>query len=259
MTSEPPSRQPWTSAGPARISVTRFADTPTPRASSSEEPPTGRAVVAMAPGAGLSALLAASGATVVEGFALGCPTVAEVVHAIRSTGAGEVVVLPNDAAAWAEAHAAAATARSEGLSVRVVPTRSVMQTLAALAVHDVGQPFAEDVVAMTASARSTRSGEIVVAEHEALTSAGICAPGQALGVIEGDVALIADEVADAAVELLDRMLAGGGELVTLLVGPDAPPELADRLTERITSTRPAVEVEAHLCGQVGHPLLVGVE
>lgn len=244
---------------PSQISVTRFADTPATRAPSSEVSPTGRAVVAMAHGAGLSALLAAAGATVVEGFELGNPTAGEVVHAIRSTGAGEVVVLPNDAAAWAEANAAAASARSEGLAVRVVPTRSVLQGLAALAVHDAGQPFAEDVVAMTASARSTRSGEIVVADHEALTSAGICAAGQALGVIEGDVALIADDVAGAAVELLDRMLAGGGELVTLLVGPDAPPGLADRLSERITSTRPAVEVEAHVCGQAGHPLLVGVE
>lgn len=244
---------------PSQISVTRFADLPPLRSASSGEQLTGRAVVALVHGAGISALLASGGATVVEGFGLTNPTAAEVLHAVRGTGAGEVIVLPNDPAAAPAAEAAATDARTEGRSVRVVPTRSMMQGLAALAVHDAEAPFDDVVVAMTATARSTRAGEVVVAEHDALTSAGICAQGQALGMIEGDVALIADDVATAAVDLLDRMLSGGGELVTLVLGADAPPGLAEWLTGQISATRPAVEVEVHDCGQVGHPLLVGVE
>ncbi|MEP6464218.1 MAG: DAK2 domain-containing protein [Frankiaceae bacterium] len=241
---------------PRQITVTRFADQVRPAVPAAAA---GRAVVALVHGAGLSPLLAAAGATVVEGFQLGWPSTAEVLHAIRGTGAGEVILLPNDASAAVEAEAAAARAREEGRTVRVVPTRSVMQGLAALSVHDPDMPFGDAVVAMTATARSTRSGEVMIAEHAALTSAGICAPGQALGLIEGDVALIADDVGTAAGKLLDRLLLGGGELVTVVIGADAPDGLADRLAAQVRAGWPAVEVELHDCGQVGHPLLVGVE
>lgn len=244
---------------PRQITVTRFADQQAPGAATPALPQTGRAVIAMVHGAGLSPLLAEAGAAVVEGFQLSSPTAAEVLHAIRGTGAREVIVLPNDPAAAADAEAAAASARAEGRSARVVPTRSVMQGLAALAVHDAGQPFAENLVAMTATARSTRYGEVMIADHAALTSAGVCAPGQALGLIDGDVALIADDVADAAGELVDRLLLGGGELLTLVSGADAPVGLAERLAARVRSHRPAVEIEIHDGGQPGHPLLVGVE
>lgn len=243
---------------PSQIVVTRFAD----QVGQSAGPTAalaGRAVIAMVHGGGLAPLLTAAGATVVEGFQLASPSTAEVLHAIRRTGAGEVILLPNDPSAEPDAQAAAAGARAEGRSARVVPTRSVMQGLAALAVHDDERPLAEDVLAMTATARSTRSGAVIIADHAALTSAGVCAEGQALGVIEGDVAVLGEDVLSAGREVLYRLLLGGGELVTLVVGADAPDGIADALTRHLRSRWPAVEVEVHDGGQPGHPLLVGVE
>jgi len=55
------------------------------------------------------------------------------------------------------------------------------------------------------------------------------------------------------------MLAGGGELVTLIAGEDAPEGLAATLEAHIAGSWPFVEVQCYEGGQPHYPLLVGVE
>ena len=57
--------------------------------------------------------------------------------------------------------------------------------------------------------------------------AGPCRAGDVLGLVEGDVVLIGEDLPAVAAELLDRMLGGGGELVTLVTGADAAADLGD--------------------------------
>jgi len=241
---------------PYRIKVTHFADQAGRRADAS----TGlRAVVAFAPGEGLALLARRCGAITVLAGPGNRPATRDVLEAIQSAHAQEVVVLPNDADAVPVAEAAAEFARSGGLRVAVIPTRASVQVLAALAVHDPARRYEDDVVAMTAAARATRTGGVTTAVRESLTSAGVCRPGDVLGLVDGDVALIGTDVAEVAQQLLDRMLAGGGELVTLLVGAGADAGLASRLERHLRQTRPDVEVGVHESGQPHYPLLVGVE
>ena len=56
-----------------------------------------------------------------------------------------------------------------------------------------------------------------------------------------------------------RLLGGGGELVSLVLGADAPDELATVLTDHLATAWPFVEVQVHSGGQPHYPLLVGVE
>jgi hypothetical protein len=216
---------------------------------------TGRAVVAVAPGAGLHELLGSSGAVAVDGG----PSTAELLAALRTAGAAEVVLLPNDPNTLAVASAAAAAARAEGFHVAVVPTRSAVQGLAALAVADAERPFEDDVAAMAEAAGSTRFGEVTTAVREAATMAGICRPGDVLGLLEGDVVLLGSDLEAVALALVDRMLAGGGELVTVVTGADAPGGAGERLRSTVEHTHPAVEVVLYDGGQPHYPLLLGVE
>ena len=245
---------------PFRITVTRFADQGADdRSTGQHGRRAGRAVVAVAPGEGLAALFRSAGALVVAGGASGGASTAELLDAVRAGAAAEVVLLPNDANMLAVAAAAAATARDEGCSVAVVPTRASVQGLAALAVADEARPFADDVAAMAEAAGSTRFGEVTLAVREAVTMAGICRPGDVLGLLEGDVVLIGDDVEAVARDLLQRMLAGGGELVTVVTGTDAARGAGERLTDWVEHGHPAVEVVVYEGGQPHYPLLLGVE
>ncbi|AEW96760.1 MULTISPECIES: DAK2 domain-containing protein [Streptomycetaceae] len=242
---------------PYRIRITHFGDQcRTGRRTAALEQ---RAVVAVADGDGLAALYAGAGATVVP-VPAGEPLASgDLAAAVRRAHAREVVLLPNDAELLHLAGVAAEQARADGLRVALIPTRSAVQGIAALAVHQPSRRFDEDVVAMTAAAGATRYAAVAVAERESWTMAGVCQAGDLLGLIDGDVVVIGDDLARTAVTVLDRMLAAGGEMVTLVPGAGAPPGLADHLTDHVREHHLAVDTVVHPGGQHTCPLVIGVE
>ncbi|MFI7352579.1 DAK2 domain-containing protein [Streptomyces avidinii] len=240
---------------PYRIRITHFGDER--RRARGERAQ--RAVVAVVPGEGLAGLCAEAGATTVLVRPGELPATAELLDAVRRAHAREVVLLPGGAELRAAAAAAAEQARAEGVRVAVIPTRSAVQGLAALAVHDPEGSFDEDVVAMTAAAGATRYGELAVAERQSFTSAGICQAGDVLGLIDGDVAVIGSGLTETAEAVLDRMLGSGGELVTLVLGPDVPDAVAERLEAYVQHGHLAVDTVTYRGGRYSAPLLIGVE
>nr|WP_303713928.1 DAK2 domain-containing protein [Kutzneria buriramensis]WKX12938.1 DAK2 domain-containing protein [Kutzneria buriramensis] len=246
---------------PYRIRITHFGlgDVHTTGA---ERPPrerAQRAVVAVVPGEGLAGLYGEEGATTVLARPGEPPASGELVEAVRRAHAREVVLLPNDADLRHTAAAAAEQARAEGIRVALIPTRSAVQGIAALAVHAPERRFDEDVVTMTSAAGATRYAEVVVAERQSWTMAGICQAGDVLGLIDGDVAVIGSDVTAAAETVLDRMLAAGGELVTLVLGDEAPESVADHLEARVRESYLAVDTVVYRGGRQGALLLIGVE
>lgn len=240
---------------PYRIRITHFgADRVPPHTE-----PVQRAVVVVVPGDGLRGLCKEAGATTVLARPGEPPASGELVDAIRRAHAREVVLLPNDAELRHTAAAAAEQARAEGVRVALIPTRAAVQGIAALAVHEPDRSFDEDVVAMTAAAGATRYAELAVAERQSWTMAGICQAGDILGLIDGDVAVIGEDVPQTARDVLDRMLAAGGELVTLILGEDVPDTLADALEEHVREGYLAVDTVVYRGGHQCAPLLIGVE
>ncbi|MFH7596686.1 DAK2 domain-containing protein [Streptomyces racemochromogenes] len=240
---------------PYRIRITHFGDERR-RASA---PRAQRAVVAVVQGEGLAALYGEAGASTVPARPGEPPAVADLLDAVRRAHAREVVLLPGSAELRAAAGAAAEQARADGVRVAVIPTRSAVQGLAALAVHDPQASFDEDVVTMTAAAGATRYGELAVAERQSFTSAGICQAGDVLGLIDGDVAVIGAGLPETAEAVLERMLGSGGELVTLVLGPEAPETLAARLEAYVQQAHLAVDTVTYSGGRHSAPLLIGVE
>ncbi|MEV5985060.1 DAK2 domain-containing protein [Streptomyces sp. NPDC052051] len=246
---------------PYRIRITHFAagDVHTGGAGRPPRERAQRAVVAVVPGEGLAALYEEAGATAVLARAGEPPASGELVAALRRAHAREVVLLPNDADLRHTAAAAAEQARAEGVRVALIPTRSAVQGIAALAVHEPERRFDEDVVAMTSAAGATRYAEVTIAERQAWTMAGICQAGDVLGLVDGDVAVIGSDITATAETVLDRMLAAGGEMVTLVLGDEAPASVAAHLEARVRETYLAVDTVVYDGGRQGPPLLIGVE
>jgi DAK2 domain fusion protein YloV len=243
---------------PHRIRVTHFAEQ-LEAARSRIAHRAGRRVVAVAAGDGLAALFESAGAVVVPGGPGRRPATGQLLEAITGCGATEVVVLPNDADTVRAAEIAARTAEQEhDVKVEVIPTHAQVQGLAAIAVHEPGRGFDADVREMTATARHVRHGAVTVAARQAITMAGPCEPGDALGVIAGDFALVGDDLETVATDVVERLLAGGGELVTVVSG-DGGDDLAERVATYVEEHHPAVDVVVHEGGQDRYPLLVSVE
>jgi dihydroxyacetone kinase-like predicted kinase len=236
---------------PHRISVTPLAPV---RPVAPE--PGARAIVAVVPSEPLGRLFAGEGVRVVVCGPDGA-TDGDILAEILASSAGEVVVLPNDVELTPIAARAADHARDAGHDVAVIPTRSPVQGLAAVAVSDPGRRFGDEVIAMAEAAAATRWAEVSLAEQEALTSAGRCQPGDVLVSAEGDVVVIGAELAATSCDLLDRMLSAGGELATVVVGADLA--LGDAVCAHLATRHPTVEVVRYDGCPDGVLLQIGVE
>src|SRR5690606_7879467 len=114
-------------------------------------------------------------------------------------------------------------------------------------------------VALPGGAGQTRGGHVVVADREGVTSAGLCGPGDVLGMIDGDVAVIGRTLEEVAALVVDRMLAAGGELVTLVTGSGAPGGLAPGVADHLRRSRPDADLVVYAGDHGGYPLIIVVE
>lgn len=243
---------------PSGIRITHLASAGALRLSGHDEL-LERAVVVVAHGPGIGRLLEDGGSTVVVAQPRQRPSTAELLEGIHRAGAREVVLLPSDKDTLQVAEAAAAEARDEGVHVAVIPSRSVVQSLAAVAVHDAARSFGDDVVAMTRAAGATRYGAVTIALREAMTSAGICHEGDVLGLANGDIVEIGSDVGEVAIRVVDRLCTGGSELVTLVEGSDCDDALRQVVGAHLRATYRSLDVESHWGGQPFWPLIIGVE
>ncbi|MFI5589031.1 DAK2 domain-containing protein [Amycolatopsis sp. NPDC051758] len=247
---------------PRRIRVEPLL-TPTPIGLATT--PIDRTVVAVVHGGELAELLRAESIPVLAVADGETPSVEDVIGLLNEAAGRHVTVLPGSVALTAAADAAAGHTMAGDRDVVVIPCVSPVQVLAALAVHDAGRRTNDDVVAMAEAAAATRRGELRIAQEESLTWVGRAQSGDVVGLVDDEVVLIEPAPASetnlvaAAMKVLNRMLALGGELVTVLSGDAAPPGVAEELAEQLRVEHPEVELTSYAGGQAEAVLLMGVE
>lgn len=227
-----------------------------------------RAVVAVVHGEPLAELLRAEGIAVLAVPSGTVPSVEELLGLIIERAVGHVTVLAAAPELTAAMDATTGHPMIGDRDVVVIPCVSPVQVLAALAVHDPGRRANDNVVAMAEAAAATRRGELAVAREESITWVGRAYAGDLVGFVDDEVVLVEpvggtepprERVLGAALQVLNRMLAVGGELVTVLAGDGAPTGLAAELAERLRAERPEVEFVSYPGGQSDAMLLIGVE
>jgi len=228
------------------------------------EPATGElpavtcAVVAVSSGDGISELFRELGVQgLVRGGQTMNPSTAELLDAVERVNAAHVVILPGNKNIIPVAEQLdALTAKT----VRVVPTRSMPEGLAALMAYDPEADAPANTTAMRQASSEIASGEVTRAVRASQTDAGPVAEGDWMGIARGDgIVAVADDLVAAATTLLAHLIADDSELVTVLTGADAPQLDTAAIEAWIAEQRPGVEVEVHDGGQPLYPYLFGVE
>ena len=231
-----------------------------------------RAVLAVVDGDGAAELFAGEGACVLQPDPEAADPATDIsahrlVRALVDTGAAQVMVLPNGYVAAEELVAGCTTAIGWGIDVVPIPTGSMVQGLAALAVHESDRQAVDDGYTMARAAGAARHGSVRIATESALTWAGRCQPGDGLGIAGDKVLIVAADPAGAAIGLLDLLLASGGDLVTVLVGAGieavgpalTATAVGDILQEHVHDHHPGTELVIYPTGHRGDALLIGVE
>ncbi|BDY30933.1 DAK2 domain-containing protein [Mycolicibacterium mageritense] len=219
----------------------------------------GRAVLAVVDGDGGAELFGGEGAHVLRPDATEPVTAKQLLRALVDVGAAQVMVLPNGYVAAEELVAGCTAAIGWGIDVVPVPTGSMVQGLAALAVHDEDRQAVDDGYTMARAAAGARHGSVRVATEEALTWAGTCKPGDGLGIAGDEVLIVGPDVTAAAAGLIDLLLVAGGELVTVLTGEGVDAAVGEALQAHVHRHHLGAELVTYHTGHRGDALLIGVE
>ena len=218
-----------------------------------------RAVLAIVDGDGAGELFGGEGAHVLRPVDGQPVSAQQFLAGLVGTGAAQIMVLPNGFLAAEELVAGCATAISWGMDVVPVPAGSMVQGLAALAVHDATRQAVDDGYTMARAAAGARHGSVRIATEAALTWAGRCRPGDGLGIAGDEVLIVGHDLVSAASGLIDLLLSSGGELVTVLTGAGVGAEVGVALAEHVRQEHLAAELVTYHTGHRGDALLIGVE
>ena len=216
------------------------------------------AVVAVCSGSGLEDLFSQLG---VQGIVTGGqtlnPSTAELLEAVEHVNADQVVVLPNNKNIIPVAEQLDALSKK---SVRVVPTRSMPEALAALVVYDPEAGVDANLAGMAEAISAMATGEITQAVRDSSSDVGPIREGDWIGIVRGDgIVAVAGSPDGAAVSLLAHLVSDDREIVTIIEGADATASVTASLLTWLASERPSVQVECHRGGQPLYPYLFGVE
>ena len=235
-----------------REGAAREADEPAP-----PRVPVRSAIVAVSPARGIGRIFHSLGVQeLVAGGQTMNPSTRELLAAVERAPAEEVIILPNNSNIVAVAQQLGeATAKT----VTVVPTSSVTEGFASLLAYDPEATGADNAANMAELAGGVLTGEVTRAVRDSSSVAGPIRAGNWLGLDAAGVRVVGDSPGAAGVALLETLVGGEHEIVTLIEGAEATAADTRRITEWLTSERPDVTVETHRGGQAHYPYWFGVE
>ncbi|MDP4642382.1 MAG: DAK2 domain-containing protein [Ilumatobacteraceae bacterium] len=216
------------------------------------------AVVAVASGDGIAEIFGNLGVHgVVTGGQTLNPSTQELLDAVEHMNASQVVILPNNKNIIPVAQQVDGLTKKD---VRVVPTCSMPEALAALVAYDPAASAEHNGTAMAKAAAAVVTGEITTAVRDTKPDAGAVKAGDTIGLVRGDgVVAIAPDVFECATALLKHIVTDNRELLTIIVGVDATADTTERIVAWAGEHFPAVASEVHRGGQPLYPYLFGVE
>ena len=212
------------------------------------------AVISVATGEGIRNLMGMLGVHgVVSGGQSMNPSTELLLQAIEAVSASEVVLLPNNKNIIPVAHQSAEAAMSGGAEsakkVLVLETTSIPEGIAALSAYDPQADASENLAAMQAETSELAVGEVTQAVRNTKVEGREISEGDFIAISGGKIVSAAATPADAACELLDKLIAPEHELLTLFAGEPADAETTEKLLRWLEENHPHIEAETHDGGQ----------
>jgi uncharacterized protein len=214
-------------------------------------------VVAASRGEGSRKLFEQMGAVVIEGGQGENPSAADFARAVENTGARSVILLPNNKNIVPTAEQVHELV--EDVEVHVVNTMSIAAGLAAMVGFDAEGEPEEVVEEMREITAGLRCAEVTRAVREASIDGREVPEGAYIGFLDGELVAVEDDVEDAAIMLVEKMLEGGVDIVTLLRGYGMDQKSAEKVAEEIKHLDTDVDVEIKDGGQPLYPLQMVAE
>jgi len=223
----------------------------------SRQPAKKTGIVAVSAGDGIREILKSLGVDeVVEGGQSMNPSTEELLNACQRVNGEAVIILPNNSNVIMTAQQVVELCDKK---VRVIPTRSVMQTISALIDYNADEEIDSVVEDMTAALKNVVYAEVTHAVRDSQVNGLTIKEGDTIGILEDKIELTADNPGQAVEKLLQKMVNEDSQLITYFYGNNISEQEAKQLQDAISAAYPDCEVEIHQGGQPHYSYLLSVE
>jgi DAK2 domain fusion protein YloV len=222
-------------------------------------PPSGALseVVAVVAGEGNKALFRNLGIDlIVDGGQSMNPSTEDLLRAIQKVKAPAVILLPNNGNVIMTAEQTVGLA---GCEIHVVPTRSIQAGLSAAVAFDRRRSAEANAKDMWAAAQAVTTGEVTRAVRDSSVDGIQVRAGQYMGLVDEQVVAASDDLEEVVELVVARLLAGGQEMLTALLGEGQEAAQVRQALESLRDRYPGVEIELHSGGQPFYPVLLFAE
>lgn len=218
---------------------------------------TRHALIAVAAGDGLADALRSMGVTeVVRGGQTENPSTEELLRAVAESPAPEAILLPNNPNILLSA------ARVPELSakpVRVVPSRSIPQGIAALEGYNPDDDLDLNAARMEAAVAGVRTIELTHAVRDAAIEGVAVRNGDVVALLDDSLVASGEDDITVLQAVLDRANFEHAELATIFFGAGATQADAERLAAAITAKSPEWDIQIVPGGQPHYRYIIGVQ
>lgn len=185
------------------------------------------------------------------------PSTDDILNAVESTPAKNVFVLPNNKNIIM---AAEQTSRFATRNVYVLPTKTMPMGITALMNFDKNRPAEENHLEMMRAAENTHTATITFAARDSGISDKVIRKGQILGMEDGKISVVEDDVALAAFKTTKRIIKKyDGDVVTVYTGLDATEKMTEDFVKSLSDKYPNLDIQTVFGGQPVYYFIISVE
>ncbi len=220
-------------------------------------PATGIAIVAIVPGGGLSDVFSSLGVTaIVPGGQTMNPSTKDLLKAAEQSASDKVIILPNNKNIVLTAGQVQSLTNR---SIRVVPSKTIPQGVAALLAFDYEVKFEKNGKIMTVALATVKSVKGTSAVRSTKLNGLAIKKKQAIGFLDGALIAVADKTDEAVNEVLAKADLDKADVVTIYYGADTKKAEAEEINDNISAQYPNLQVEVVNGGQPHYEYIISIE
>jgi len=214
--------------------------------------------VVVSPGPGFDQVFRSQARTVslVPGGQTMNPSTADILAAFENLPTDKAIILPNNKNIQLAAQQAA---QHTNKKVKVIPTRTVPQGIAAMLAFDPDGDLDEVAEAMTRRIGEVETGEVTIAVRSVEIDGVAVREGQTIGLHNGKLVCAADSLQSVMLDLLSQMNAADHELLSLFYGNGLARSDAEAMATAFTDHYANLEIEIHSGGQQHYHYIFSLE
>lgn len=217
----------------------------------------GVAVVTVASGEGFRDIFQKLGAAaIVPGGKTMNPSAKEILQYVENVASNKVIILPNDKNLVLVAQQIQSLA---GKNIRVVPTVTIPQGIAALIAFDPQGDIENNTEVMEESRAMVKTIEVTRATRSTRVNGFRIKKDQAIGLLDGKLTAVKNGTGEAVIDILKKIDLADAETVVIYYGADTEEFEAEKTKEAICQKFPHLDVQVLSGGQPLYHYIVSVE